>query len=140
MCNCTKTISIKALIYIDGKVLLLRDSHGHADFPGGRMRCDENIASALKREIQEELGLECELGQNPLHAFTWHNHQLRAHGLILIYRTHLPGQAAKSSISANEVGFSAFWVDKESLRNQNYPSFFKDGYRNLPDFDAKKQV
>ncbi|PLX27184.1 hypothetical protein C0581_03595 [Candidatus Parcubacteria bacterium] len=36
---------------------------GHWDFPGGHMYVHESIEECLKREVMEELGVECEIGK-----------------------------------------------------------------------------
>ncbi len=58
-------ISVKAVLYKDDKILVLRDKKAHSEehkklegwnLPGGRLRENEKIREALKREIKEELG------------------------------------------------------------------------------------
>jgi len=132
-CDCTRTISVKAVIAIDGRILLLRDSHGHVDLPGGRMRCNEDIARALRREIREELGVDGRLVGVPICAFTWHNSLRGSHGVILVYRFACRN-ITKSSFSAKEPGFSVLWVDKRKLTEQPFPSLFKHGYKHLSSF------
>lgn len=49
-------VAVKALIFEDGKLLLLNKKHeGFWDIPGGRIEFGETIESALKRELAEEL-------------------------------------------------------------------------------------
>lgn len=49
-----------------------RSSHlaGHWEFPGGKIEADELPEQALRREIQEELGVGIEVGA-PLSAVEW---------------------------------------------------------------------
>ncbi|MET1101876.1 MAG: NUDIX domain-containing protein [Pyrodictiaceae archaeon] len=52
-------ISVRCLIVKEGSILVQLSKHG--DFyrlPGGRLRPEETILHALKREISEELGIE----------------------------------------------------------------------------------
>ncbi len=51
-------VSIKAIIIRDGKVLMVKDTKGLWELPGGRLKFGETPEQALKREIQEELSLE----------------------------------------------------------------------------------
>jgi colanic acid biosynthesis protein WcaH len=60
--KCMPIVSVEALIVIDGALLFLRRNNEPAKgewwFPGGRMRKDESLEEALRREIKEETGLE----------------------------------------------------------------------------------
>lgn len=64
-------ISIKAVVINnDGKILICKAENGIWDLPGGRMQEGEDIKDCLKREVREELGVDCELLDNrPL--FVW---------------------------------------------------------------------
>jgi 8-oxo-dGTP diphosphatase len=53
-------ISHKAIIFQNGKVLLVKDRQGRFEFPGGRMHEGEEPVESLKREIQEELSIAIE--------------------------------------------------------------------------------
>lgn len=57
-----------AVIEKDGRVLLTRrgpglDSAGRWEFPGGKLEPGESAAAALRREIEEELGLHIRVGE-----------------------------------------------------------------------------
>jgi ADP-ribose pyrophosphatase YjhB (NUDIX family) len=129
LCDCTATISVKALIMQNRKILLLRDSHGHLDLPGGRMRCGESIPDAIRREIKEELGASGNCDQIPLYAFAWNNQPKKAHGLILVYRFLLREDV--DTVSSRENDKSVVWVDSGDFQQQKFPSFFSDGYHRL---------
>ena len=48
----------------DGKVLLARAmGHKNTFLPGGHIEFGESSKDALKREVLEELGIACEVGQ-----------------------------------------------------------------------------
>ena len=55
-------ISIKGVLVHDGRVLLLLNERGEWDLPGGRPDEGEEHRAALKREVQEEAGLDVEVG------------------------------------------------------------------------------
>jgi 8-oxo-dGTP pyrophosphatase MutT (NUDIX family) len=55
---CTYRVSAKAVIVVDGKLLLIRENGNHWDLPGGGIEHFEDIDTALKREVKEEIGLD----------------------------------------------------------------------------------
>jgi 8-oxo-dGTP diphosphatase len=53
-------IDIKGLVFNDaGKLMLLQEPQGTWDLPGGRMEHGETFEQTLKRECQEEMGVNC---------------------------------------------------------------------------------
>jgi 8-oxo-dGTP diphosphatase len=65
-------VATKAFIMCDGKVLLLRESSdykdsahtGKLDLPGGRVELGQKFDESLLREVQEETGLDVEIGKS----------------------------------------------------------------------------
>ncbi len=55
-------ISVKGVLFQEGRVLLLLNERGEWDLPGGRPDPGEDYRTALKREVREETGLEVEVG------------------------------------------------------------------------------
>lgn len=55
-------VSIKAVIVVDGRVLLLANDRGEWELPGGRPDARESETVALAREIREELGIAAVVG------------------------------------------------------------------------------
>ena len=56
-------VTAKALIFIDNRILLIRKPEGVWDLPGGRLESGEHPERALKREIEEELGINATVGE-----------------------------------------------------------------------------
>jgi len=56
-------VSIKGVIFLDDRVLLLRKPSGEWDIPGGRLSIDENPKQCLVREVLEETGLTVKPGK-----------------------------------------------------------------------------
>jgi ADP-ribose pyrophosphatase YjhB (NUDIX family) len=56
------TIGVGGIIVEDGKVLLVKLTYGHKGWilPGGYVKSTETIGKAVKREVQEETGLDVE--------------------------------------------------------------------------------
>lgn len=50
----------KAIIEHNGKVLIVQDSKGMWELPGGRLHKDETPHEGMKRELREELSAEVE--------------------------------------------------------------------------------
>lgn len=67
-------ITTRALIFNQEKKLLTVQHHGSSfwSLPGGKIDPNEDLKSCLKREIFEELGIQCEV-QNLafVHEFQW---------------------------------------------------------------------
>lgn len=63
--NVLMGLSVKAMIFFEGRLLLLQknDAEGlhHWEFPGGGLRFTENFEAGLRREVQEETGLDIEI-------------------------------------------------------------------------------
>lgn len=55
-------ISVKGVLFQEGRVLLLLNERGEWDLPGGRPDSGEDHRTALTREVREETGLEVEVG------------------------------------------------------------------------------
>ncbi len=79
-----------AVLYHHGKILItLRPKDkklgGYWEFPGGKIEKQESPEAALKRELQEELSIEVDVGElleTVHHRYSWGN------VIILAYRCH----------------------------------------------------
>lgn len=71
-------VATKAFIEYEGKILILQESGkyvdgtnvGRYDVPGGRVEPGQRFDESLRREIQEETGLEVEI-KEPFHVGEW---------------------------------------------------------------------
>jgi 8-oxo-dGTP pyrophosphatase MutT (NUDIX family) len=54
-------VSIKGVIFIDGRVVLLKNERDEWELPGGRLEPGEIPAECVAREILEELGIRVEV-------------------------------------------------------------------------------
>jgi 8-oxo-dGTP pyrophosphatase MutT (NUDIX family) len=55
-------ITAKAVIFVNGKVMVLRKHTGRWDLPGGRLNDGEEIEVCIARETVEEIGLGINVG------------------------------------------------------------------------------
>ena len=56
-------ISIRGIIFVDGRLLMIEDSAGEVKLPGGGMESGEDDYQALIREVKEETGYDSGQGQ-----------------------------------------------------------------------------
>ena len=57
-------VGLKAFVNKNGKILAIQDSATKLwDYPGGKIKWNENLEDALKREVKEESGLEIKIGK-----------------------------------------------------------------------------
>lgn len=69
-------IAQKAVLYCDGKVLMVQKSADDLrnplkwEIPGGRLEAGEELPDNLRREVREEVGLEIKIGP-PLAMWQW---------------------------------------------------------------------
>lgn len=57
------SVSVKGILAWDGKVVVLRNDRHEWELPGGRLDAtDDSPITALRREMQEELGLDVDVG------------------------------------------------------------------------------
>ena len=59
-------VSVKGIITVDKRVVLLRNDRDEWELPGGRVDPGEDEVMALRREIREELGIEAIVVPEPL--------------------------------------------------------------------------
>lgn len=53
-------VSIKGVLFVEGKVVLLRNERNEWELPGGRLEAGETPQRTLAREFEEELSIQVE--------------------------------------------------------------------------------
>ncbi len=110
---------VAALIYQDGKILFTQRQKGKHlpllwEFPGGKVEEGESDEEALRRELEEEVGVEAEVG--PCCFETQYGYTTRYVHLRVFRCRIISGQPQALDVKAIQ------WVDKGELTKINVPS------------------
>ena len=115
-----KLIDVTAgLVFRDGKLLITQrkpDSHlgGLWEFPGGKIEPGETFEDALVRELDEELGIEVEVG-NLIEDIT-HDYPEKSVHLKFFKCRWLKNEPQPHDVHA------LAWITREQLRNYEFPA------------------
>jgi len=109
-----------AVIIEDGRVLLAQRKSGtHLagawEFPGGKVEPDEDPRDALVRELEEELGILCDVGA-PVEV-TYHRYPGKAVLLLFFEATRRPGSPAPRALDVADLRWSA----ADDLHAEDFP-------------------
>jgi len=113
--ECCYRVSVKALIYDDqGRILLVKEGNDKWDLPGGGTDHGESLEDSLKRELQEEIGLDVEIGE--LHDIVKFQSRSGIHALWMIYEC----QALHSDLTLGEASDTQ-WVSPDQATEWPLP-------------------
>ena len=117
-------VSVKGMFFDEGKkLMMIQEKNGLWELPGGRMQKDESFIECLKRECQEETGLECEvLDRQPSIVYSTVDGRAR-NRIMLCYRVQFSNLNFKRSDECVDIKF-----------------FTKDEIRQLSTFPQLKQL
>jgi 8-oxo-dGTP diphosphatase len=123
--DCFYRVSIKGLCVRDGKILLIREAKkmsGKWELPGGGLDFGEDMRAALKREIQEEMGVEViKISEKPVYIWT-HRYENNSrnvgwyYSLVITFRIEFKELNFTPSEECEALGF----FDKEEIRTLKY--------------------
>ena len=99
---------------------------GRWEFPGGKIELGEVPEHALARELQEELGIDAQIGELKLVA----THDYSGVGIIILFYEVLFWKGELRPIHHNELK----WVELNELSQENLP---EANSKVLPDLLAK---
>lgn len=112
--------SIKALVLNEGnKFLLIRESDGRWEIPGGGMDHGETPEACLRREIKEEMGLSVTyVSKQPSYFFSDNNPKYEYVANVL-YEVKLVHLDFKPSNECTEI---RFFTKEEALKENLFPN------------------
>jgi 8-oxo-dGTP diphosphatase len=120
-----QVITACAFIYkiVDGEVLLFSPRRaetkkflpGVFELPGGHIDFGESLVDGLKREINEEFGVEITVG-DCFYAFTYTNHIKKSHSVEIIFFAQFA--SSEADIKLDPEDHSEYrWTNFEQYRN-----------------------
>jgi mutator protein MutT len=110
---------VAALIQSNGRLLVCQRRRGDTfellwEFPGGKVKPNESLKAALKRELREELGASARIGAEVYR--TRHQYAQMSDAIELVFFA----AAIDSSEAANIVFEQILWRDPASLPELNF--------------------
>lgn len=112
-------VSIKGVVLVAGRVVLLRNERDEWELPGGKLEPGEDPAACVRREIQEELSIDVEVSEI---LDCWlYDIQGRVEVLVVTYGCEHRGGEVTLSHEHKEVGL----FSPEEVEGLNMP----EGYR-----------
>lgn len=130
-------IVVAAVIFDQGKILLTQREEGFPcgllwEFPGGKVKEGEEPREALRRELEEELGIQTEVG--PLYEAVYHVYPQYA-VLLLAYQARI-----KSGVPV-ALGCRALrWVRPRDLEKFEMPAADDPIRQRLLSLDSKERA
>ena len=113
-------VSVKGVVFLDGRVVLLKNEREEWELPGGRLEAGEDPTGCLAREIAEELAIEVAVG--PILDCWRYDIRDEAEVVIVTYGCRSSGEA-KLRISAEHRAVGLFAMSQ--IDGLNMP----EGYR-----------
>lgn len=109
---------VTAFIRKNRQVLVGQRPEGHSlagqwEFPGGKIEIGEHPEEALKRELQEELGIEADIGQLKYS----HTHTFGDRGILILFYDVKFWKGEPKSKHHTELK----WINPEELKNLEIP-------------------
>jgi len=122
-------IATKALIKnTEGKYLVLYKSEteeinpNEIDIPGGRMKFGESAEDSLKREVEEELGINIEIGR-PSRIWGFVKDDLHLVGITFL------AEYAGGELQLSGEHTKHEWIDKDVVLAGDYPKWIKEEFK-----------
>jgi 8-oxo-dGTP pyrophosphatase MutT (NUDIX family) len=85
---------------------------GVRELPGGHIDFGENPVAGLKREIDEEFGMEVAIG-DPFFVFTYTNHIKRSHSIEVVYFAQFTSELGNITLNAEDHSEFGWFAESE---------------------------
>lgn len=108
-------VVVAGFIYSEGLALVARralsksTAPGQLHLPGGHVEVGEYTVDALRREIEEEFGVQVQAGE-PLHVFEYVENQHHTFGIVYAVHLEVPRTALRPDMLDNS---EILWVGRE---------------------------
>lgn len=113
-------ILVRGVILSQGSVLLARRPSADWTFlPGGHVEEGEGLEGALKREIQEEIGMRCHVGRY-IGAVEgqWRGNGTYNREVNHVFSVELLTLQPKSNVESREKDLEFIWAEVQALKSQ----------------------
>lgn len=112
----------------EGKYLVLYKSEteeinpNEIDIPGGRMKFGESVEESLKREVEEEIGINIEV-EKPSRVWGFVKEALHLVGITFLAK-YISGE-----VKLSEEHTKHEWIDKNKILTGDYPKWIKEEFK-----------
>ena len=121
-------VSVKGVLLRDGRVVLVRNSRGEWELPGGKLEPGETLEGCVARELLEELGVAVRVG--PV-VDTW-LYRIASGIEVLVVTFGCEADALPDELVSPE-GIGIGWVAVEDLAAIDLPIGYHRGIRRWAD-------
>jgi 8-oxo-dGTP pyrophosphatase MutT (NUDIX family) len=121
-------ISVKGIIFEDGKVWLRHNERNEWELPGGKLDEGEQPEETVVREMREELGFETKVVDIiQSHTYIIKKSSDESHGVLVVsYLCKLIKKTSKFE-NIGEAGIAKFkQFSLDEMKSLNMPDFYKD--------------
>ncbi len=128
-------VGVGAVIIRDGKILLVKrgnePNRNMWSIPGGIVKVGESLAEALRREVEEEVGLKIEVGDVACvsEEIIEENGKIRFHYVIIDFFADV----VEGELKPDSDALDARWVDLDDVDSLDVVNFIKKLVRRLRD-------
>ncbi len=117
-------VAQKAIIYREDTVLLTRDPRTPDtwELPGGRLNVDEEPKEGLRRELKEELGVDCQIEDVLFLKQFRQSNESGQLSVVLVYKASMDPNAT-ISVDPQEVIEFGWFTKEEVLKLPLFPEY-----------------